>query len=196
MGPIRRRHPRQGTLSPFRLPELALRLLRPPERDAGAGGKALDRRRVHARAQAGSGRGARVSVSRSQLGWREDKIKMDQIERWLENALDAKARPLGVLLPILEALKQAGLVTLNYKTSTRDDSATNGAPTVGAFIDPGDPLARRPLSVTKPRRVRGNSERARPRRLGGGHGARGLRAPGPQTVGVGGDAGAGNGGGD
>jgi hypothetical protein len=83
------------------------------------------------------------------LNWDgEDKIKMDQIERWLENALDAKRDLSEFSLPILEALKQAGLVTLNYKTSTQDDSATNGAPTVGAFIDPGDPLARRPLSVT------------------------------------------------
>ena len=64
-------------------------------------------------------------------------VKLEQVERWLENAFDAGRDMSEFSLPILEALEQAHLVTINWKPTVKPEE--NGAE-VGAFIDP---LARR-----------------------------------------------------
>lgn len=67
-------------------------------------------------------------------GEREE-IKIDQVERWLEHGLDAGRDMSEYSIPVLEAMKQANLITLNYKTNVQD-AEEESTPDVGAFVDP------------------------------------------------------------
>lgn len=73
-------------------------------------------------------------------------LKFDQVERWLERELDAGRDMSEFSLPILEALKEAHLITINYKPTVQDhDDDTKQ--TVGAF-EAVDRLAPSPLART------------------------------------------------
>jgi hypothetical protein len=60
-------------------------------------------------------------------------VKLEQVERWLENAFDAGRDMSEFSIPILEALEQAHLVSINWKPTVKEEEAK---PEVGAFIDP------------------------------------------------------------
>jgi len=64
-----------------------------------------------------------------------DTIKFDQVERWLEHAMDEGRDMSEFSLPVLEAMKQANLITLNYKTNVQD-AEEESKPDIGAFVDP------------------------------------------------------------
>src|SRR4029077_19545396 len=60
-------------------------------------------------------------------------VKLEQVERWLENAFDDGGDMAEFSIPILEALEKAHLVSINWKPTVKEEEAT---PEVGAFIDP------------------------------------------------------------
>jgi len=60
-------------------------------------------------------------------------VKLEQVERWLENAFDAGRDMSEFSIPILEALEQAHLVSINWKPTVKEE---NDKPEVGAFVDP------------------------------------------------------------
>lgn len=70
-----------------------------------------------------------------------ERLTVNQVERWLEHEMDAKRSMEEFSRPILDALKAAGLITINYRPGVEEEDAEPSAvtrPLIRAVESPRD----------------------------------------------------------